>query len=80
MSHRNESGPEAFFARTDVGAVLEGDVVDVKPFGAFVELADGVHGLLHESEWAARPELGATVRVEVLAVDPDRRRLSLRPA
>lgn len=52
----------------------------MKPFGAFVELADGVHGLLHESEWTEPPGLGAPVEAQILAVDPDRARLSLRPA
>ena len=60
------------------GGVLNGTVVDVLPFGAFVELADGIHGLLHMSEWSAEPEQGATVSVRILNVDPAGRRLSLK--
>jgi ribosomal protein S1 len=78
MSHQNEPA-RAFFARHGVGSLVRGRVVDVQPFGAFVELADGVHGLVHESEWSDRPELGTTVEAQILAVDPARARLSLRP-
>jgi ribosomal protein S1 len=79
MSRQSES-PRAFLARCAAGDVLEGTVADVAPFGAFVEVADGVHGLLHHSEWKERPEPGAAVRVQVLDIDVDNARMSLRPA
>jgi small subunit ribosomal protein S1 len=55
------------------------------PFGAFVELGDGVEGLVHISEMAKghveTPEqvtaVGETVHVKVKEVDLDRRRISL---
>jgi ribosomal protein S1 len=80
MSHENTTPAQAFFDRRAVGDVLDGNVVSVEPFGAFVELAEGVHGLLHESESTQQHAPGEPLRVEILAVDPARGRLSLRPA
>lgn len=69
-------------------AVADGRIVRVAEFGAFVELAPGVEGLLHESELprGALSKLeeasqgGALMAVLVLEVDPGRRRISLGPA
>ena len=55
------------------GTVLTGHVVSEMPFGVFVELAPEVHGLLIGSKL---PE-GTEVRVRVMDVDVDRRRMSL---
>jgi small subunit ribosomal protein S1 len=68
------------------GSVAQGKVVRLETFGAFVELAPGVEGLLHISELSAgRPirhpreavKPGDTLTVTVLAVDEERRRISL---
>jgi small subunit ribosomal protein S1 len=68
------------------GSVAQGKVVRLETFGAFVELAPGVEGLLHVSELSAgRPirhpreavKPGDTLTVTVLAVDEERRRISL---
>ena len=68
------------------GSVTEGKVVRLEQFGAFVELAPGVEGLLHISELGAKRPLrhareavkaGETVTVTVLSVDEERRRISL---
>ena len=70
-----------FLARRTAGEVIDGTVVSVVPFGAFVEVADGVHGLVHESEWRGPvPAPGTALRVEVLDVDVANARMSLRPA
>lgn len=37
----------------DVGSIIEGKVTGITKFGAFVELADGVTGLVHISEVAS---------------------------
>lgn len=58
------------------GTVLTGRVVSEMPFGVFVELAPEVHGLLIGGK---HPE-GTEVRVKVLDVDIDRRRMSLTEA
>ncbi|MFZ0791188.1 MAG: S1 RNA-binding domain-containing protein, partial [Chromatiaceae bacterium] len=58
------------------------------PFGAFIELAPGVDGLIHISELGAGRRLnhpsevlslGQAVEAPVLAVDLERRRISLTP-
>lgn len=59
---------------------IEGVVVSVLPFGAFVRLGGGVDGLLHMSEWAREPRLGQIVTVRVIALDLTRRRVSLTAA
>ena len=66
------------------GSVLQGRVVSITDFGAFVDL-DGVQGLVHVSELSRRRvehpnevvELGQEVEVKVLRVEGDGRRISL---
>lgn len=65
---------EGFTARHTVGDVLDGRVARVVPFGAFIEVADGVHGLLVGSE---RPQAGSSVSVRIAEIDHDNRRLRL---
>lgn len=62
------------------GGVVPGRVVDVKPFGAFVELADGIHGLLHSSAYTTAPEVGSDVSVRIENVDLANRRMSVTVA
>src|SRR3989440_2603440 len=69
----------------NVGDELEGKVTKVVTFGAFVEILDGVEGLVHISELAPHHienpreiiEPGDKVRVKILEIDSERRRLSL---
>jgi small subunit ribosomal protein S1 len=71
--------------RFPVGSIIEGKVTKLVPFGVFVELGDGVEGLVHISEMAKvhveTPEqvtaVGETVMIKVKEVDLDRRRISL---
>jgi small subunit ribosomal protein S1 len=68
-----------------VGDELEGEVTKVVAFGAFVEILQGVEGLVHISELAQQHvenpreivQPGDTVRVKILEIDSERRRLSL---
>ncbi|MDF1541536.1 MAG: 30S ribosomal protein S1 [Anaerosomatales bacterium] len=68
-----------------VGSIIEGRVTKLVPFGVFVELGDGVEGLVHISEMAKvhveTPEqvtaVGEEVMIKVKEVDLDRRRISL---
>ncbi|MBX5440183.1 MAG: 30S ribosomal protein S1 [Solirubrobacteraceae bacterium] len=68
-----------------VGDELEGTVTKVVTFGAFVEILDGVEGLVHISELAPHHvenpreivQPGDDVRVKILEIDSNRRRLSL---
>jgi small subunit ribosomal protein S1 len=69
-----------------VGKVVRGKVVNLTSYGAFVELEEGVDGLVHVSEldWTSRPkhpsnyvEIGDYVSAQVLKVDPVERKISL---
>jgi small subunit ribosomal protein S1 len=68
------------------GTVLTGRVMRLESFGAFVEIAPGIEGLVHISEMGAGKrlnhsreavQLGQDVQVKVLGVDTNRRRISL---
>ena len=68
-----------------VGTVVEGKVVRMVPFGAFVELEPGVDGLVHISQIAekhvVKPEdelkIGEVIKVKVLEVNPEQKKISL---
>jgi small subunit ribosomal protein S1 len=68
-----------------VGSIIEGKVTKLVSFGAFVELGNGIEGLVHISEMASRHiespsqvvHVGDAVHVKVIEIDPDRRRISL---
>jgi small subunit ribosomal protein S1 len=69
----------------DQGDVVEGRVTKVVTFGAFIEVVPGVEGLVHISELAQHHvenprevvSQGQQVRVQILEIDGERRRLSL---
>jgi small subunit ribosomal protein S1 len=69
----------------NIGDELEGTVTKVVTFGAFVEILDGVEGLVHISELAQHHvenpreiiQPGDQVKVKILEIDSERRRLSL---
>ena len=68
-----------------VDAIVEGTVTKLVPFGAFVDLGDGIEGLVHISEMAKQHvdapaqvcKVGDKVQVKVMEIDLDRRRISL---
>lgn len=45
----------------------------------FVDVGEGIRGLLHESAWGTHPEPGSRVAVRILALDIENRRMSLTP-
>lgn len=68
------------------GTIVRGTVTRLEQFGAFIEVAPGIEGLLHISELGANRQLrhardavklGEALEVAVLAVDPEKRRISL---
>ena len=68
------------------GSVIEGPVVSITKFGAFVQLAEGVEGMIHISDLSAEKRInhpqeilkvGQLVKAQVLAVDTDKRQLRL---
>ena len=72
--------------RITEGTVLEGRVVSITDYGAFVEIERGIEGLVHISEmsWTEhvkhptqRVQLGQSVQVKVLKIDPRDKKISL---
>jgi polyribonucleotide nucleotidyltransferase len=69
---------EGMLGEAELGKVYEGKVVSIKEFGAFVELAPGMEGLVHVSElddgYVANPEdvvkVGDVIKVKCVHVDP----------
>jgi len=69
-----------------VGNEVEGKVRNLTTFGAFVELGEGIDGLVHISDmsWTKRLQhpnemvkKGDTIKVKILAIDKENRRISL---
>ena len=68
-----------------IDAIVEGTVTKLVTFGAFVDLGEGVEGLVHISEMAKQHvdqpsqvcAVGDKVQVKVMEIDLDRRRISL---
>jgi small subunit ribosomal protein S1 len=74
--------PEKF----PVGSVVEGPVVRIMKFGAFIQLAEGVDGMVHVSDITAERRIesphdllkvGQMVKAQILAVDPEKRQVRL---
>ncbi|HOL71971.1 MAG TPA: 30S ribosomal protein S1 [Bryobacteraceae bacterium] len=68
------------------GAIVEGKIVNMAKFGAFVELAEGVEGMIHVGDITAEKridhpqdvlKIGQTVRAVVLEFDREKRRIRL---
>jgi small subunit ribosomal protein S1 len=77
---------EHILDRYPVGALVEGKVVNLTDYGVFIELEQGVEGLVHISEMYWTREIkhpskvlnvGETVKVVVLEVNPEAKRVSL---
>jgi small subunit ribosomal protein S1 len=72
--------------RYSVGSVVEGRVRNMTEFGAFIEIEEGIDGLVHISDlsWTKRVKhpseilrKGSTVQAVILAIDANHKRLSL---
>lgn len=63
------------------GNLVEGIVVLMKDYGAFVRLPEGLDGLIHISEMDGKPEdtltIGQKVLVRIIAIDSQQERISL---
>ena len=76
---------EAFVNQHEVGDVVTGKVVNLLDFGAFVEVADGVEGLVHVSEisWehVEKPSdelnVGDEIEVKIISIDKDEEKVGL---
>jgi small subunit ribosomal protein S1 len=69
-----------------VGSVIEGPVISLTKFGAFVQVSEGVEGMIHISDMSAERRInhpqdllkvGQSVKAQVLEVDIEKRRLKL---
>jgi len=69
-----------------VGSVVEGPVTSLTKFGAFVQLSEGIEGMIHISDISAEKrinhpqdmlKLGQSVKAQVLEVDTEKRRVKL---
>ncbi|MEG0620418.1 MAG: S1 RNA-binding domain-containing protein, partial [Raoultibacter sp.] len=68
-----------------IGTIVDGKVTKIVPFGAFIELGDNVEGLVHISEMSLKHidspaqvvHVGDEVKVKVMEINPERRRISL---
>jgi small subunit ribosomal protein S1 len=68
------------------GSIVEGPITSITKFGAFVQVAEGVEGMIHVSEISAEKRimhpqdvltLGQVVKAQVIAADPEKRQLRL---
>ncbi len=73
------------FENRQVNEIVHGKVTKLVSFGAFVEIEEGVEGLIHISELAQHHveepseilQPGQEINVKIIEIDPERRRLSL---
>ena len=75
---------EDFFSRHKVGDTVEGKIVRMTNFGAFVELDEGIEGLIHVSEFDDRQggekitlEVGQTTPMKIIKLSPADRKIGL---
>src|SRR5579863_2040439 len=69
-----------------VGSAIEGPVTSLTKFGAFVQVSEGIEGIIHISDLSAEKRLnhpqevlkvGQTIKAQVLEIDVEKRRLKL---
>ncbi|MFH1508660.1 MAG: S1 RNA-binding domain-containing protein [bacterium] len=68
-----------------VGQDVEGEIIKITPFGAFVQLDNEIHGLAHISELAGKKDvnpkdifsIGEKKKFRIISIDPDNHRLGL---
>src|SRR5688500_15431753 len=77
-----------FFSRHHVGTVVEGKVTRMTNFGAFVELDEGIEGLIHVSEFDDQSvsqsggekidlQVGNTYQMKIIKLSPQERKIGL---
>ncbi len=86
LKQLTENPWNAITERYPVESIIEGKVVNIMDYGIFVEIEPGVEGLVHVSEmfWTKKIRqptkvlsMGDVIKVMVLDVNPDNRRISL---
>jgi small subunit ribosomal protein S1 len=72
-----------FFANNKVGDIVEGKVVRATNFGAFVELSEGIEGLIHVSEFEEHGgqkeeiKVDETIKIRIIKLSPSERKIGL---
>jgi len=73
-----------FLTQNKLGDIVEGKVVRVTNFGAFVELVEGIEGLIHISEFdapesseAAELEVDKVIKIRIIKLSPEDRKVGL---
>lgn len=84
---RLEKSPwEDVLQKYPIGSNLDATITNVAEFGLFMEIEDGLEGLLHQSDisWDKRTKapqkefkVGQKLTVKMLAIDPEKKRISL---
>ena len=86
LKQKTQNPWESIGQKYPVGNKVQGKVVNIMPYGAFVELEEGIEGLIHISElsWTRRINhpsevlsVGDVVEVMVLNIDKDSKKISL---
>jgi small subunit ribosomal protein S1 len=69
-----------------IGSIVEGPITNIQKFGAFVQVTEGVEGMIHVSDITAERRInhpsdvfkvGQTVKAQILEIDTEKRRLKL---
>lgn len=68
-----------------IGAIVEGEINRITPFGAFIKLSDDINGLIHVSEISTEEvtdpaqvlKIGDKVKAKVIAIEPEEHRVGL---
>ena len=74
---------DEFFQQHHVGDTVEGKIVRMTNFGAFVELAEGIEGLIHVSEFddsnkeKVELNVGETYPMKIIKLAPSERKIGL---
>lgn len=84
FSEANEEERNNLFQQLEIGQIVEGEVVRITDFGAFVDIG-GIDGLIPLSQmswkWVDHPndilKVNSTVKVEIIGIDNDKHRISL---
>jgi small subunit ribosomal protein S1 len=73
-----------FFEGRNVSDIVDGKVVRLTNFGAFVELAEGIEGLIHVSEFESDQggeklelQTGETYQMKIIRLVPEERKIGL---
>ncbi|HOK81035.1 MAG TPA: S1 RNA-binding domain-containing protein, partial [bacterium] len=85
LKQRTKNPWDEVEAKYPVGAIVEGKVVNITDYGAFVKLEDGIEGLLHISEfsWTGRVRhpsdvvaMGDAMKLKVIDIKKDEQKIS----